>query len=485
MDQNTDAANTAADKAKHRASFAKTAESSRSRKGVVQPIGIVCFVDKVADQALVFDDETPGGRMISDPSTLASDTRYVSNIEFNEFRKDEVWRALHDGLVNEGHFRIRLIALIKELGGNPNNTAHWKILAPVIRRSLSDALVTAGYDYRERNPWESLCQTLTKGWGSNKPSFPEDVAGDLASTGAASWVSVHTVRSATRKTFINLQGDRYVLGRYLLAAKVPVGDWARHDVEDDDEISINDLLNLRSADQDIVVRVRITERISGEAEGAVRLPGTEETGQPRMYLTGPELAAMDKGVQDFQILHYFIGPVKALSDPFPPTKNEAFQGSLALDIAVRARKMHPAFGFWLSILERLWIYERVRELSVMDDVEINGFGSGKISIKIPSDTVGHESALESLMRFGMRHHLYVPVPLEVNGELLERLLGICNESPLRSAVIGAPELLTLFDQAMSGSDDEMERAADKISDVICARIEAGLDPDEELDDQEA
>lgn len=463
-------------------SFAKTAESSRLRKGVVQPIGIIYFIDKVADEAIVFDDESPKGRTITDPSTLASDTRYVSNILYNDFSKDNVWRALHDGLVNEGHYRIRLISLIKELGGNPNKTSDWKALAPVIRSCLIEALKTVGYDYRERNPWEGLSKTLTKGWGSNKPSFPEEVAGDLASTGAPAWVSVHTVRSAARKAFINLQADRYELGRYLLQAKVPVGDWVRHDVDVDDEVSINDLLNLRDKDQDVVVRVRVTDRIASEAEGAVRLPSVEETGQPRMYLTGPELSAMDKGAQDFQILHYYVGSVKALTNPFPASPHETFQGALAMELAVRARKIHPAFGFWLAILERLWIYSRVRELSVMDDVEINGYGSGKINVKIPADTYSSESVLVSLMRFGMRHHLYIPVPLSTNGEALEDLLEVCADSPLKSALIGAPELLMLFDQAVVSSQEAVESATEQISDAICTRIESGLDYDDDGDE---
>lgn len=457
-------------------SFAKTADSNRLRKGIVQPIGIIYFVDNVADQAIVFDDETPNGRTVTDPSTLASDTRYVSNILYNDFVKDSVWRALHDGIANESHFRIRLTGLIKELGGNPNNTEHWKALAPTIRTGLVEALKLVGYDYRERNPWEGLSKALTKGWGSTKPSFPSDVAGDLASTGSTAWVSVHSVRSAARKTFINLQADRYKIGHFLLQAKVPVGDWVRHEVDAEDEVSIRDLLNLRSEHQDFVARVRVTDRISGDAEGAVRLPSVEETGQPRMYLTGPELAAMDKGIQDFNILHYYIGPIKALTNPLPIPENQTFHGSLAMELAVRSRKIHPAFGFWISILERLWIYERVRELSIMEDVEINGFGSGKINVKIPADTYSNEEALKTLTRFGMRHHLLTPVPLSTTGAAIADLLEICSDSPLKSAIIGAPALLSLFDEAIkSNNEDKMDAAATKISDVICERIESGLD----------
>lgn len=459
-------------------SFAKTAGSSRLRKGVVQPIGIIYFIDQVADQAIVFDDESPKGRQISDPSTLASDTRYVSNIQYKDFSQDNVWRALHDGLVNESHFRIRLIGLIKELGGNPNNTDHWKALAPVIRVSLIKALNTVGFDYRERRPWDGLSQSLTKGWGSKKPSLPEEVAGDLSSTGAVSWISVHGMKSANKKTFINLQADRYELGRYLMQAHVPVGDWVRHDVGEDEIVEMSDLLNLRDENQDIVVRVRVTDRIASDAEGAIRLPGVEETGEPRMYLSGPELAAMDRGVQDFQILHYYVGPIKALTNPFPDLPYETFQGGIAMEMAVRAIKMNRAFGFWVAILERLWLYKRVRELSIMDDVEINGFGSGKINVKIPADTYAGESAIRSLLRFGMRYHLYVPVPLSTDGEVLEGMLEACSESPLKSAIIGAPELLGLFDDAIGTSEDKVTDATDKISEAICSRIEAGLDPND-------
>lgn len=461
--------------------FSNSAKKQQVIKGLMPPLGIVYFVDEVADEAFVWDDETPDGRQIDDATTLASDTVYLSNIDFKTFNEDSLWRALHDGLKPDSYYRLRLIALMKELGGNPKSTADWKRLAPVLRTTLRESLILAGYDYQAERPWQVMTKQLSTGWANKQPALPREVVGDLVRSGAPHWIQVHSVRSQEKKRFVVLQADRFGLFRDLTEARVPVGDWTRHEVDDDQPVSLSDLKELRTAINDVVVRVRVTDRMAEDSEGAVRLPGVEETGETRMYLTGPELEAMDAGAQDFQVTHYYQGPVKALTNALSHLDSATYRSSLAYDLAHRARKLHRGYGFWISILERIWLHQSVRELSLIDGVEIAAYGSGKVMVKIPAAADVFEETMVELHRYCVRRGLLMPVPKDFGLDALETLLSQCDGNLLQIAMIGAPEMLDRFDQAHIEGGAMAEKVAFEIEDAITERLDGAFDDQAEDD----
>lgn len=441
----------------------KQIESTR-RNAVVPDIGLILFVGGIAHEALVFDRRNPKGIKIEDATTLASDILYISNIEYDQFRKEQVWKGLHDNLCEASRLGVKPSALIKELGGDPKSEESWRILAPMLIKAIPMALKQVGYRDSDRDPFKDLGIRLTQGWPHlmKECPIPADVLRDLKDSGVCYWKMIQS--TGRRKTQnITLLADRIKLGQKLLTIPVPFGEWEKKTPADEETgWNIADALDLRSESQDIIARVRISNRVADEsAADVIRLPGVDETGSklPRQFLLGAELEMLDDSLMDIYIEYLYVGPIKRLPRPALIDDEQSYVNMLAHEFCLRGRKKHPLYGPFTFIYERIYLYQFVQHLAY-EGFHLGGYGSGKVLVSQPED----EEDEQRLHDLALREGFLAPVSLKLRGDSFAERVESTSEQ-LYKVLWTAPELSAELSEALkSGDQDAIQSVQIKLLD---------------------
>lgn len=374
------------------------------QKKPVHSIGIIYFLDGIIDTAIIFDDKTPNGRTVNNSSTLALDTYYASNAISSDILANSTWQSAFDCLAkdNDHYFRALLKELIYDLDGKPDLAEYWELLMPIIRHCLSDALNELGCSHKELNVLDFICKKITKDFDLINNNIPVAV---IEKMHVPAWTTVKSkTKNPTQKEFIQLKADRHTLGQDLLKAQLPVGEWVRHDADFDNFFSINDLLNLREENQDIIAFISIADKKTEAIEGISRLPSIEND-LLCMYLIGHELAILKNSNVDFEILHYYIGSTQQIETSLTNSPKKTLKDLVVFDLVINAIKTHQSIGFWVIALESAWIYSRVIGLAAIKNLDVNGFGGKEISVKIPADIVEAEAVWIDLASFKLKNDM--------------------------------------------------------------------------------
>lgn len=237
---------------------------------------------------------------------------------------------------------------------------------------------------------------------------------------------------------------RHTLYASLLRQPVPVGEWRMGS----DSATPEMILNAVSERHDILLEadVMIPEADPSQFD-FISVLATQE---PRTLYTGQEVRRMVEDGIDFTIKRWWHGETAPAPD-VPDVHPLSLADGLMLEMIHRSWRENPELGFWLSIAERMTLHHLASRLHEQG-IEVCGFGSGKLTLIIPTDTETAQGLDQRILRENHAFGVQPPLSeLRAHPDIASLVDYLTDQQVI---ALASPELLGAIGKSITQGDQE-------------------------------